>query len=187
MEAKELFKDAQILFMQSKHKESIEAFTRALEAGAEPFIAYLSRGAAYLKIEELDRAVEDFTKAIELDNQNPRVYYYRGTAHMIKEDYEKAVSDLSKAIELNPEHGAAIFARGTCYAQMEMDDEAVRDIKTATSISETAMQSFADTFGIIRTHFDGVMALLSGERRPHALELTEKETEMIKKWLEEEP
>ncbi len=43
MGGKELFQEGQKLFMEGKVKESIDAFTNALEAGYEPRIIYLSR------------------------------------------------------------------------------------------------------------------------------------------------
>jgi tetratricopeptide (TPR) repeat protein len=184
MEARELFKEAQLLFMQGKHRESIGAFTRALDAGAEPFICCLSRGAAHIQLKEPEMAIEDFTRAIEADGKNARAYYYRGTAYMLKEDYERAIADFGRAIELKPDHGAAFFARGTCYAQVGKDEEATRDLKTAISYSEASIQGFVDTFGILRTQFDGVLALISGERRHPSVELTDEETAKLKKWLE---
>jgi tetratricopeptide (TPR) repeat protein len=104
----------------------------------------------------------------------------------VKEDYKSAVKDFTKALELKPDHGASFFARGTCYAQLGLDEEATRDLKTAISYSEAAAQSFVDTFGILRTQFDGVLALISGERRHPGMELSEEETAKIRKWLEEE-
>lgn len=184
MEAKELFEEAQRLFIQGKHKEAIEEFTKAIEKGADPGISHLSRGAAYLKMQEVDKAIEDFTGAVEAMGENFRPYYYRGTAYMMKEDYKSAIKDLSKALELKADHGASFFARGTCYAQLGLDEEASRDLKTAISYSEAAIQGFVDTFGILRTQFDGVLALMSGERKHPGLELTEEETEQIRKWLE---
>jgi hypothetical protein len=51
--------------------------------------------------------------------------------------------------------------------------------------SEAALQGFADTFGVLRTQFDKSLALMTGERKPPSVELSGKETETLKKWLEE--
>lgn len=185
MDPKELFREAQLLLMQGKHAESVEAFTKAIEGGSEPFISCLSRGTAYLQLKDAGRAIEDFTRAIEVNGANARAFYYRGMAYMVKEDFERAVSDMSRAIELKPDYGAAFFARGTCHAQLENDEEATHDLRTAFSYSEAAMQGFSDTFGILRTQFDGVMALISGERKRPGAEFTKEESEQLKKWLDE--
>jgi hypothetical protein len=46
MDPQELLRQAQLLCVDGKVKESIEVFTRAIEAGANPYIAHLSRGVA---------------------------------------------------------------------------------------------------------------------------------------------
>jgi tetratricopeptide (TPR) repeat protein len=66
MTGNELFEQAQRLFVEGKHGESIEKFTEALKAGFEPGMTYLSRGAAYLKMNGADKAIEDFTRGITL-------------------------------------------------------------------------------------------------------------------------
>jgi len=185
MEAREIFREGQFALMRGELEESVGAFTRAIEAGFTEAVVYLSRGAAYMKLKKADEAIADFGRAIEINPGSDRAHYYRGSAHMLREDYPSAVADLTRAIELNPDHGAAFFARGACHAQLGEDEQATKDMKTALAYAETAAQGIADTFGIIRTHFDMAMALLSGERRPTTVELTEKERELVRKWLAE--
>jgi tetratricopeptide (TPR) repeat protein len=185
MDPKELFREGQFHLMRGELEESVEAFTKAIGAGAEDAMPYLSRGAAYMKLKKPLEAIADFGSAIEKDSQNSRAFYFRGAAYMLVDELEKAVEDLDRAIELNPENGAAFFARGTCHAQLENDDQATLDMKTALSYAKTAAQGMADTIGLIRTHFDMAMALLSGERKPTTVQLTEQEQAQIKRWLEE--
>jgi len=182
MTAKELFEQAQRLFIEGKHKESIEKFTEALNAGHEPAITYLSRGAAHLKINEPDKAIEDFTRGIEADPDKASAYYYRGTAHMAKEEYEKAIADMNRAVELKPDHRAAIFARGMAKVSLGKKEEGAADIKTAMTHAEAAVQGFADTYGW-RTQVEKVIAALEGERRPETMILTDREMEELKKLL----
>jgi tetratricopeptide (TPR) repeat protein len=186
MDARELFREGQSHLMRGELQESVEAFTKAIEAGEEGAIVYLSRGAAHMKLKKPAEAIADFGSAIEKDNNNSRAFYYRGSAFMLIDELEKAIEDLSRAIELNPENGAAFFARGTCHAQLEHDEEATRDMKTALAHAETAAQGMADTVGLIRTHFDMAMALLSGERKPTTMQLTEQEQAQIKRWIDED-
>lgn len=185
MKAKELFRKAQGLFVEGKHKESIESFTKVIEGGEKTEIAYLSRGVAHLQIKEYDNAVLDFSRAIDLNKKNHRAYYYRGIAHMMKKEFENAIPDFDNSIGLNSEYAAAFFARATAYAEIGKDDEAAKNFKTALINSEAAVQGFADTFGILRTQFDKTLALMTGERKPPSVELSEKETGTLKKWLEE--
>lgn len=182
MTANELFEEAQRLFIEGRHGESIEKFTEALKAGFDPGITYLSRGAAHLKMNEPDKAIEDFTRGIEADPEKANAYYYRGTAHMAKEDYEKALADMSCAIELKPDYSAAIFARGMAEVSLGKTEEGATDIKTAMTHAEAGVQGFADTYGW-RTQVEKVIAALEGERRPETMMLSDKEMETLKKLL----
>jgi tetratricopeptide (TPR) repeat protein len=83
-------------------KRGKSCFLKALDAGAEPGITFLSRGTAYLKLKNPDDALADFSRAVEAGRNNPKPYYFRGMAYTNKEDFEKAVADFSTAIELKP-------------------------------------------------------------------------------------
>jgi len=111
MEPQELFKEAQLLFLDGKDRESIEAYTKAIEAGADPYIAHLSRGVAYVKMKEVDNAIDDFNSSLKANNQSFRAYFYRGMAHMMKEEFEKAVDDFTSALKLKTDYAMAMFSR----------------------------------------------------------------------------
>jgi tetratricopeptide (TPR) repeat protein len=183
MDHVELFKEAQILFMDEKYKESIEVFTRAIEAGADPYLTHLSRGVVYLKLKETDKALNDFNEAINANTQSARAYYFRGNVYLMKDEFEKAVSDFSKAMELKRGYFMARFSRGVAYARMNKLDEALADIKAVMPEMELNMQGFIDTHGIVRTELFKVMAQLSGDRPLSTSELGEKEINILKKWL----
>jgi tetratricopeptide (TPR) repeat protein len=149
-------------------------------------MAYLSRGVAYLRIKETDLALDDFNKAISANDKNGRAYYYRGMVWMLKDDFEKAVSDFTKALDLKKPLATAKFARATAYARLEKYDEAAADLRAVLPQMEANVQSFADSYGIVRTEMWKVMAQLSGETRTPTLDLTPEEVETVKKWLVED-
>jgi tetratricopeptide (TPR) repeat protein len=62
--------------------------------------AYVSRGYAYEKKGDLDRAIAEYSKAIELDPKNAYAYNDRGFVYETKGDLDRAIADLDKAIEL---------------------------------------------------------------------------------------
>src|SRR4030043_1683495 len=105
MDADELLKEAQLLFVNGKDRESIESFSKAVDAGADPYICFLSRGVVHLKLKEVDEAINDFSKAIEANNKSARAYFYRGLAYMDKNEYEKAADDFSPAVERQQNYG----------------------------------------------------------------------------------
>jgi len=185
MDPMELLKEAQLLFVNGKHKESIEAFTKAIEAGVEPYIGYLSRGAANLKADEADKAINDFTQAINANNESARAYYFRGIVYLMREEFEQAVSDFTKALELKKDYAIAQFSRSVAYARMNMTEEASADMKHIMPLMEENIQSFADSHGILRTQLTKVVGVLEGERQWPTLDLDAKEMDTLKKWLDE--
>jgi tetratricopeptide (TPR) repeat protein len=185
MSAQDLFEEAQLSFIEGKEKQSIEAFTKAIEAGADPFMSHLSRGVALLKIKDADRALADFDKAIGVNDLNARAYYYRGMAHMVRDDYEKAVADFTRALEIKPALSTARFARATAHGRLEKFDEAAQDLRAVLPQMEANVQGVVDSHGIVRTEMWKVMAQLSGERREAGLDLTGGEIETLRKWLAE--
>jgi tetratricopeptide (TPR) repeat protein len=186
MDSSGLLKEAQLLLIDRKDKESIEAFTKAINAGADPYIAFLSRGAAHLKLKQGDDAIKDFGMAIKANSKSARAYFFRGLAHMLKNSFENAVEDFTKALELKTDYGMAKFARSAAYARLDKSDEAAKDLMEVLPQMETNLQSFADTYGIVRTEMGKVFAQISGDRPWPTLTLGEKEMDTLKKWLSEE-
>jgi tetratricopeptide (TPR) repeat protein len=186
MDTKQLIGEAQLLFVHGRIEESIAAFARALEAGADPFMVHLSVGVGYLKLREADKAIDSFSKAAGVKSDHPRAYYYRGLAFLGKKDYEKAVSDLSRALELKPDLHASRFARAAAFVRLQNLDEAIKDLRIVLPEMEANMQQFTDTYGILRTEMSNVMDQTGGGREMPALGLAQKEMDIINRWLQEE-
>ncbi|MGV1098598.1 tetratricopeptide repeat protein [Thiovibrio sp. JS02] len=184
MTTQELFHEAQNFFIEGRIPESIKAFTQAHEAGYDPVRTYLSRGVAFLKTNEPDKAIDDFSAVVALDPGNDRGYYYRGIAHLGKREYEDALEDLTHAIALNEERGVTYFARGIIESEVGCEEDALRDFKAAVAYSDLETAGFAHSFGNTRTLFDRSMALLEGERGPLSIVLTNEEVRKLEKWLE---
>lgn len=179
------FRTAQRLFVSGKITESIHAFTKAIRSGDRSEIAFLSRGAAYLKNHEPDKAINDFSRVVKMNDKNLRAHYYRGIAYLTIDDYKDAIADFNKTLELKPDYIPAFFARGTAYAQMGRDDEATKNIKTALMLSDADIYELQETIGLWRTQFDRTISLMTGEKRPFAMALSEKEIRTLRTWLEE--
>ncbi|HKZ56448.1 MAG TPA: hypothetical protein VJ024_01980, partial [Thermodesulfovibrionales bacterium] len=92
----------------------------------------------------------------------------------------------TKALELKTDYGMAKFSRATAYARLDKADEASKDLMEVMPQLELNLQSFADTYGIVRTEMWKVLAQISGERQLPTLTLGEKEMDTLKKWLAEE-
>jgi tetratricopeptide (TPR) repeat protein len=186
MEPQELLKNAQMLFVEGKGRESIEAYTKAIEAGADPYIAHLSRGVACVKTKEIDMALDDFTKAVNANNQSFRAYYFRGIAYMMKEGFDNAVGDFSMALNLKPDYYMAKFSRAVSLARLGRFEEASKDMQVILPYMEQNFQSFTDTYGVIKTEMWKVMEQMTDESGQPTLGLNATEIETLKKWLGQE-
>jgi len=185
MDAREMLRNAQKILLDGKYHESINAFTESIEAGGNTKIAFLSRGVAYLKDEQFDKAIEDFGIVLAMNSTNIRAHFYRGIAYMAKNEFEIAIKDFNRTIELKPSYWAAYFARGSAYAQIGNEYEAAKNIKTAIIFSQTNMQGCADAIGIFRPQFDKALAIMADMDKAPSILLTEEEICTVRKWLDE--
>jgi len=183
--SKRLFRTAQRLFIEGKMRECIGAFTKAIDHGETTEIAFLSRGVAFLKTEQVDNAIKDFNAVVSMNNNNLRAHFYRGIAYMTKADFNNAIRDFDMTIELKPDHGAAFFAKGSAYVQLGDTSEAAWNFKTALICSETEAQGLADSFGIFKTQFDKTLSIMTDESKISVMDLTKDEIDKLKSWLEE--
>ena len=185
MDAEEVYGEGQKLFVEGKYDESVDAFTKAINAGEKSELIFLSRGVACFKSNKLDDAIRDFEKVIEMNDRNYRAYFYRGTTRMYKENYKEAIEDFDRTIEFRPDFGAAFFARGTAYFQLGNEEEGSRSINTAISCSESSLQWVTDHYGMFRTQFDRALAFMTDGNAP-TMYLDDDQMKKLKDLLEED-
>ncbi len=182
--SKQIFEEAQSLFMDGKLDESIKAFTEAINSGEKSEVSYLSRGVAYLRNNDKENAISDFTEVEKMNDQNVRAHFYNGIAYLTKKSLKEAISEFDRTIELNPEHGAAFFARGSAYAELGNEELATKNIKTAISFSETNVAELQETIGLWRTEFDKALSIAINGREAPEMTLTHDEYHKVTSWLE---
>ncbi len=64
--------------------------------------AYMTRGIAYRKKGDYDRAIADYDKAIKLNPKDAKAYSNRGVAYEKSGQSDKAIADFRKVLELRP-------------------------------------------------------------------------------------
>ncbi len=186
MEAKKIFKNAQRLFIKGKIRESITAFSRAIDAGETTEIAYLSRGVAYLQARHEEDAIKDFSAAVQMNDDNVRAHFYRGIAYMTKNHYKEAIVDFDTTIQIQPDNIAAYMARGAAYAQIGNEVEAKKNIQIAAAIPETSAHGLEDTIALCRTQFDRVLTIVSDKAKPLSTTLSDDEVRHINTIIDKE-
>jgi tetratricopeptide (TPR) repeat protein/beta-lactamase regulating signal transducer with metallopeptidase domain len=108
---------------------------RVMDDKPEDAATYSSRGNAYLKKGQIDKAISNFNKAIGLSDKDATLYLLRGNAYIDKKNYDQAINDYSKAIELNPEYAAAYNNRGYLYHIKQEYKKAIDDYSKGIKIN----------------------------------------------------
>ena len=140
--SKDLFESAMLEFANARYDKSIQLFTRAIEKNANHLLAFVSRGAAYLKLDILDQAQDDFNSAIAIDPDYARAYHMRGLVSEKQGADETALADFDRAIDLDPEYGAAYYSRATLHAKLANTDKAQDDIEMVAHLQTRNVESF---------------------------------------------
>jgi Flp pilus assembly protein TadD len=153
-------------FARRDYQESVRFFSDAIAKDPRIHLAYISRGAAYVKLDRLQDAQKDFEKAVELVPGDAKSHHFLGLAHLQRGDRESARREFDRAIELDPGYGVAYFSRGTTRSEMGDVDGGGKDMAFAARLGEANLQAFADDHNIWRTRYDKVLAELTGEREP---------------------
>lgn len=97
--------------------------------------AYNSRGNAYDREGDYDRAIADFTKAIELDAKDAAAYNNRGISYRHEGEDDRAIADYTKAIELDPQYANAYVNRGNAFEAKRDHSRAIADYSKAIEIN----------------------------------------------------
>ena len=100
-----LLLDGNRLLEKKKYQKAIDFFTEAIYSEPEKAEGYLTRGIAYICLEQYKKAVVDFTKAIQNDRTLAIAYANRGIAYDHLGRHKDALSDYRKALSINPETG----------------------------------------------------------------------------------
>lgn len=149
--AKELFEAGMMAFASTRYENSIDLFTQAIDNDPVYTLAFVSRGAAYLKQEMFDSARDDFDHAVKLNPGYARAYHLRGLVSEKRGDDQTALADFDQAIELNPEYGAAYHSRATLHAKLANMDKAQSDIEMMAHLANLNVESFMNENNVWRT------------------------------------
>ena len=147
----EVFRRGMDAFLDNNFSESVEAFIKVIEIDPDFGLAYVSRGAALMKMERNEEAIADFDHAIKLDPDHPKPYHLRGLARIERGDHEGALEDFGTAIDLDPDYGPAYYSRAALQLELGKEDLATNDIQMVQVLTEMNTQTFANENNIWRS------------------------------------
>ena len=162
-------------FLEGNLSASITAFNQALSQEPGSLSARLARGAAHLKLGQIDEALNDLTAVLEGGGDCEKASFLRGIANLNKSEFANAVSDLNTTLEYNEKRGAAILARGMALTNLGQLEEARKDIESPYVKANVVIDEFIEEYAISEASFKQVLALLNDETNLWNLVLTEDE------------
>lgn len=147
----EKFADAMSNLMRNDLGMSIELLNEMIDTEPGDKLAFLARGAVYMKRGETDKSINDFSRAIELDGNYAKAYHLRGLARETAGDDDNALKDFDMAIDIDPEYGAAYYSRASLFAKLGQDDSAVEDMQTISHLTNRNVENFANENNVWRS------------------------------------
>ena len=103
---------------------------------------YNNLGIAYMKRDELDKAIASYDKALEVNPGHAETYCSRGLIHARRGHYEHAIEDYTKAISLTPRFAKAYHNRGIAFTMVGLRDRAIEDFTRALTINPSYANAY---------------------------------------------
>ena len=147
----EVYNDGMYEFLNENFEKSVEILSQAAELDPGRKLTFVSRGAAFLKLDRLEEALADFDHAIGIDPAYARAYHLRGLVAERRGDDRSALNDFTRAIEIDPDYGAAYHSRATLHTKMGQEERAVEDIAVVHHLSNKNIETFANENNLWRS------------------------------------
>jgi tetratricopeptide (TPR) repeat protein len=126
--ARKFFDEGVAAFVKNDFKNCIQLLSKAVKYDSKFELAYVSRGAAYLRLEKSKKAMADFNRALKLYPDYARAYHLRGLAYEKLGDMAKAYRDFDRALEIDPDYSAAYHSRNLLVSEGEQTDFSLEEL-----------------------------------------------------------
>jgi tetratricopeptide (TPR) repeat protein len=109
-------------------------FIQVLQRDPEFVDAYQERGQAYVRLDQLDRALRDFNHVTQIKPHDAQSYFNRALVQMSMKQFDDAIRDLDQAILFQPKFAEAFVQRALAYGHMNNSPQADADLKAAEKL-----------------------------------------------------
>jgi serine/threonine protein kinase/Tfp pilus assembly protein PilF len=149
-EAYKYYAEGNKLHLQSRYREAVPYFERAISIDPEFAIAYRFMAVAYSNLGNIPKRKEYLKKAMELKDRlsEKERYLIEGTYYLTYEDtYDKARTAFTKLLEIYPDHTVALSNLALTFYMLDQYEEAIPYFERAKS----AKTEFAPTYNQLAT------------------------------------
>ncbi|MGM0498326.1 MAG: tetratricopeptide repeat protein [Bacteroidota bacterium] len=119
---------AEIAMEEEEYQEVLESVNKAqgLTKDDKKLLnkILVTKGAAYQKLGNTEKAMINYSKALEINSDNPNIFVYRGYLYYKKEQYKDAIEDFEKVLDLDPNNHYALYNIGMSEFKLGNKSEA---------------------------------------------------------------
>lgn len=125
------------LYTAGDLRGAVARLTRAIELGGGNAEVHYWRGRAYLKLDDLQRALDDFDAAIRFDARH--FESYRNVDYILARagNWDRIINYWTEYIKVEPKDGRAYFERGGARHHKGDRNAALRDARRACELGTT--------------------------------------------------
>lgn len=149
--ARKEFDSGLTCFNNKEYKASIQHYSEAIKLDPEHAGSWNNRGAAYIKVDDIDMAIKDFRETIELDPKHESGWSNLGFCYLKKGDTDSAINHINKAIELNPKYVDGLFNRAIYSLYVKDWSTARTDLASAKNLGADIVKIFEGDYEDIST------------------------------------
>jgi tetratricopeptide (TPR) repeat protein len=89
-----------LLHTTDQYRDAVRAFASAIALNPGDARAYLNRGMAFERLDNIEQAIADYTRALELSPRDAKIHYIRGITFWRQGQPQEALKDIRLAAEL---------------------------------------------------------------------------------------
>jgi len=141
---KKLFDAGVAAYITYNFRKSVGLLSQVIKLEPQFTLAYVSRGAAYLKLGKLEEAIADFSAAIELNPKYARAYYLRGLAYDKRNHTARAYLDFVRTIEIDPDFSAADRSRDSVLVKKNAEELKMEDFELINHLTAMRVAQFLE-------------------------------------------
>ena len=131
-----------ILKMQNKFHEAIDAYKKAISLNNKFSEAYNNLANTQKKINENENATYNYIQAIKSDQSNFGAYFNLANLYRSEKKYEEAINNYQKVLELNPQFVEALNNIGTIQLILGNFENGLKYFKKTIEIDKFHSESY---------------------------------------------
>lgn len=120
-------------YSNKKYNDAVKYFSMAIDLKPKNIVTYLERGAVFLEMANVKRALEDFEIYLG-ESRDYTVLNYIGLARMASGETLDAIKSFKSALELKPFDADIVYNLGRAHAKLKDEKQALPHIKDAIAI-----------------------------------------------------